>query len=828
MNAWRQALRMLRREWRSGELRVLALAVMVAVAAVSAVGFFTERVERALDLQASELLGADLVVVSDRPLPARYRDQARDLGLRFSEQWVFPSMVRAAAGSRLAMVKVVDEHFPLRGSLRIADAPFAPERPAATGPVPGTVWLEPRLMTALGLRLGEWIWLGEARLRVAAVLTAEPGRAGGLFAMAPRLLFNRADLAATDLIQPASRVSYRLLVAGTPGQVAAYRRMLEKTPQRGVSLQGVADARPEIRSALERARQFLGLAAMTAVLLAGVAVALAARRFAQRHLDAVAILRCLGARQGRVMRIYGGQLLMLGAPASLAGVAAGYLAHDALVGLSAPLLGVALPSAGSAVVFAGLASGLVMLLGFALPPLLQLGSVPPLRVLRRELGGLGTPGVLSYALAGTALAGLLVYQAGQWRLGMLMSLALLATVAVLLGLAVAVLCGLARLRASPRQWWRFGLVSLARRRGGSAMQLVAFSLGIGVLLLLGLVRGDLLDDWRDSLPPDAPNRFLVNIQPQQVAALEAFFRARGLDAPEFHPMVRGRLTAINGRPVSELELEGRARRLAEREFNLSWAAELAPDNRIVAGHWWRQDEYGKALLSVEEGIARSLGVGVDDTLAFDVAGEHFEGRIASLREVQWDSLRANFFVLAPPGLLDEFPATYMTAFYLPRARYPVLDELVREFPNVTVLDVAAIMAHVRRIIERVSLAVEYVFLFTLAAGLMLLYAGIQATHDERLRENAILRTLGGRRRQIRRALAAEFVALGLLAGVLGALLANGLAWLLALKVFSMPYQFNLAALFTGAVAGGLGVGLAGLWGSRGVTRQPPLQVLRRL
>ncbi len=828
MNAWRQGMRLLRREWRSGELKVLALAIVVAVAAVSAVGFFTDRIQRALVLQASELLGADLVISGDRPLPETYRRQAEALGLRISEQQVFPSMVMADADNALAMLKAVDEAFPLRGTLHIADAPFAPERKATAVPRPGTVWLEPRLMTSLGLRRGGRVWLGNAEFEVTAVLTGEPGRGGDLFAIAPRVLLNRADLAKTGLIQPGSRVVYRLLVAGPPIQVKAFRKAVEQALAPGVSVQGVENARPEVRAALSRAQQFLGLAAMSAVLLAGVAVALAARRFAQRHLDHVAVMRCLGARQGVIVRIYAWQMVGLALLASLLGVAAGYLAHGGLVTVLGGMLGITLPAPSLLPLAMGVATGIVMLLGFALPPLLQLGSVPPLRVLRRELGGSEAPAWLAYGLAALVMGALLVYQAGEWKLGLYMATGLLLAVAVLLAVARGVLRALAGLRANPRQWWRFGLVSLARRGGGSAMQLVAFTLGLAVLLLLALVREDLLDQWQASLPADAPNRFVINIQPEQVPALRAFLRDEGVGESPFYPLVRGRLLTINGTPVNELDLSGRGRRLAEREFNLSWAESLAGDNRIVAGQWWSPAEHDQPLLSVEQGIARSLGIELGDELEYEVAGERFRGRVSSLREVQWDSMRANFFVLATPGLLRDFPATYMTVFHLPLARYPVLDRLVREFPNVSVIDVAAVMNHVRAIIARVSLAVEYVFLFTLLAGLMVLYAGIQATHDERLRENAIFRTLGGRRRQIGRALAMEFVSLGMLAGLLAALLANALAWVLALKVLSMPYQFNVAAVFYGMVGGGLGIGLAGLWGSRGITRQPPLQVLRRL
>lgn len=826
------SLRMLRRDLRSGELRVLLAALLVAVTCVTAVAFFTDRIGQALTRQAGELLASDLRLLADHPIPIAWREQAAALGLRSAELRNFRSMVMGPAGARLAEIKAAGAGYPLRGALRIADTPFAAGRPVAGPPPVGEVWVEPSLLQQLGVQVGEDIAVGEARLRISAVLRHEPDRGGGLFSIAPRVLMNLADLPATGLEQAGSRLRYGLLLAGPPQAVTRYRHVVQPMLGRGERIEGAADARPEVRAALTRARQFLGLAAVVGVVLACVAIAMAAQRFARRHLDTCAVLRCLGARQAQISRIFVWQMALLGVAGGLLGALLGYFAQGVLAQLLGSLLVVELPAPSLLPVVAGLAVALGGLFGFALPPVLQLRAVPTLRVLRRELGGLRPASAGGYLAGLLGLAVLVVWQAGEWRMGLLM-LAGIAFTALLLWLAAS---GLIRLlRRLPRHGhvaWRFGLANLVRRPGAATAQVMAFGLGLMVLLLLSVVRGDLLDAWAGRLPPDAPNRFVINIQPDQLDGVRAFFRQAGLPAADFHPMVRARLQAIDGRALNPDDYpDERARRLASREFNLSWARRLQADNAIVAGHWWRTDAAGQVSeprqFSVEEGIARTLGIALGDRLRFDIAGETLEAPVTSLRSVQWDSFRANFFVLAPPGLLEPFPASYITSFFLPAAEAARLDALVQRFPNLTVIDISEVMAQVRSIIERVALAVQYVFLFTLAAGLTVLYAAIQASLDERLRENAILRALGARRRRLRQGLAAEFVSLGALAGLLAAALAGLLGYLLASRVLELDYVGNPWLWLLGPLLGGLGVGIAGLLGTRQVVNSPPLQVLRQ-
>lgn len=816
------ALRLLFREWEAGELRVLAASLVVAVGAVTTVGFFTDRVKVALDREANRLLAADLVLAADHPLSQAYVDEAQRRGLAASRTLTFPSMVLKGEGGQLAEIKAVAPGYPLRGELRLEDAGNGTRR-AENIPAPGSAWVERQLLQRLGARVGDSLEVGGARLKVAAIVAQEPDRAGNLFSIAPRLMLNAADLPRTGLIQEGSRVQYRLLLAGNDKPVAAYRSWAAKRLERGERLEGVRDARPEIRAALERAQKFLGLASLVAAILASAAVALAARRYTRRHWDACALLRTLGAGQETIFRLYLFQLLFLGLLASLVGCGVGFAAQWLLTGWLGALVSTsALPLPTALPAVQGVLIGLALLLGVGLPPLLRLKEVPALRVLRQELGAPTRSAFAGHGLGVIVLSGLLVWQAGDARLGFYV-LAGLVGVALLAALLVF---GAVRLldRNGSGALWRYGLSNIRRRAASSVWQVAAFGLGLMALLVLTLVRGDLLRGWEATLPPAAPNRFVINIQPDQQGPLRAFFISQGREAPAFYPMVRGRLLAVNGKALNpDAYQDERAKRLAEREFNLSWAEALPSDSRLTAGRWLKA---GDRTLSVEEGIAKTLGLHLGDTLTYGVAGSQFSAKVASLRKVDWDSFRVNFFVIAAPGLLEDFPASYITAFFLPPGDERLLDRMVKAFPNLTVIDVAAVMAEVRSVMERVRTAVEFVFLFTLLAGLTVLYAAVAASRDERRFEAAMLRVLGASRRQLLSVQLAEFAGIGLLAGVVAALGSSVLGWALAEKVFHLPYEFNPWLWLVALAAGTLGVAGAGWWATRRIADRPPLETLR--
>ncbi len=828
-NIFAFSLRALRRDWRAGELRILSIALIIAVAGLTTVGFFVDRVQQAMRLQANELLAADLVLLSSEPIAeARERD-AHEMGLRTARTLAFRSVALAGERMQLVELKAVSEAYPLRGDLRLADAPFAADAPTRSIPARGEVWVAAPLLQALDIAVGDAITLGQAHFRVAKVLSYEPDRGGELFNIAPRLLMNIDDVSATRLIQRGSRVRHALLAAGEPAAIEVFKTGLSSRLALNERVLTLEEGRPELRRALERAQQFLGLAALVSVLLAGVAIAMAARRYADRHLDTSAIMRCLGATQATIMGAFALEMIWLGLLASLAGCVLGYAGHLALTGILAGLVTTSLPAPSLHPLLVAFPVGLVVLAGFALPPLLALRHVPPTRILRRDVATVSAGSALTYGAAVLTMIALMAWQAHDLKLFAWVAGGTLVTLLVLGASALLLVGELQRLRQRVGIAWRFGFANIARRARGSAVQIVAFGLAVMVLLLLSMVRGDLLAGWRNTIPAHTPNHFLINIQPDQVVALREFLAARGIDTPTLHPMVRARLVAVNGRPVSaEHFSDDHAKRHARREFNLSWAAALRADNRVVAGRWWEPAEHGQPFISFEQGLAHTLGIKLGDELKYNIAGSEIVLRVSNLRVVDWDTFNVNFFAILPPGVLETFPATYVTSFYLPIQGRGMLAGLVKAFPNVTVIDVAALMSKVRLIMERASNAIEYVFLFTVLAGLAVLYAAIQTTQDERRYESAVLRILGARRQQLLRGLLAEFVTLGALGGTVAGLAATALGYVLAEHVFHFPYQFNPWIWVLGWIGGAVGIGIAGVLGARDALQQPPAKTLREV
>ena len=824
----RLSLRLLWREWRAGELRLLIVSLLIAVGGISSVGFFIDRIERAMESKASELLAADFLVTSRDPIPEHYAEQAEQAGLQTARTLSFRIVVLAGETMRLTQVKAVTSAYPLRGTLRASDRAFGEGEPVTATPAPGTIWLEGRLLAALQLKVGDALALGAARLRIAKVLTYEPDRGGDIFSIAPRVLMNLADVPATQLVQPGSRVRHRLLFAGTRATGDRFRTELKPALPVHLELHTVREGRPQLRRALDRAGQFLGLAALVGVMLAGIAIAISANRHAERSLDTTALLRCLGASQNDVMRIYLIRLMVLALSGGLGGVALGFAAQFGLAALVGGLLVDTLPPPGIEPLFAGLGVALVTLAGFGLPPLIRLRNVPPGRVLRRDLAGTPTPAWTIYLSSALALAGLAWWQAGHFKLAAMVVGGLAGALVVLaLGAwALLLLLKLTKTRAGTSA--RFAIAALTRRPRASIVQAIAFGLGIMVLLLLALVRGELLDEWRTSLPADAPNYFLINIQPADAQAVRQHMAERDMTLTQMVPMIRGRLIARNGIPVSPDDYaDPRAARLAAREFNLSYAAERPQHTPLLAGAWWSGEEADPALFSMEEGIGKTLGFELGDRVTFRIAGIDVEGRISNVRKVQWDSFKVNFFFIGHPKLLAEHPAAFATSFHLAEGRTDELVRLVREFPSITVFDIDALMRQVRGIMQHAALGVEYVFGFTVLAGLMVLLATIQSTLDERRQETAILRTLGASRGLLTRTLIAEFALLGGLAGGLAAVTANVTGTIVASEIFKFDLSWQPSMWLIGITAGGVGVAVAGYLGTRKVVLEPPLTTLRQ-
>ena len=824
-----QGTRMLARDWRAGEVRVLAIALVVAVASITSVAFFADRVSRALVRDAHQLLGADLVLVSDHAWTREVADEIARRGLARAEALNFISMARVGEASTLTGVKAVTDNYPLRGRLRIAPAPNAADAPAASGPPRGTVWLEERLVSALRAPVGARLRLGAAELKVDAVLTLEPERGANFFNIAPRLIMNIADLPATELVQPGSRIWYYLYAAGEPAAVGAFDTWARARLERGQRVDNLESGRPEVRASIERAQRFLGLTALLAAILAGVAIALGTRRYVERHLDGCAVMRCLGATQAKLLGLYGAEFALLGTAACTAGCVLGYAAQGAIAAALGDLLRSSLPAPSPPPALQGFLVGLVLLLGFALPPLVQLKNVSAVRVIRREAGAPRSGTVAVYAAGIIALGGLLIWQAGDAQLGLTViggfGVAVLAFAAVAwISLRVISAAPVARRIGARSTALRYGLANLRRHARGNAIQVASLALGLTAVLLLTFTRNDLVEAWRRSAPPDAPNRFLLGVQPEQLAGVQRFFTERGIAALELYPMVRGRLVAVNGKPVSEADFaEERAKRLVEREFNLSYAAQAPAHNQIVAGSWFRP---GARELSVEEGIAKTLGWKLGDELTFTVGAEPFRAPITSLRKLRWDSMKINFFVIAPPALLADLPASYVSAFRVDPRHEPALNELVQRFPNLTLVDVGAAVRQAQDVIDQLINAVQFVFLFALGAGLLVLYSALVATEDERRREAAVMRVYGASRAQVSGSQRTEFLAMGLVAGLLATLGAAAIGELLARRVFELDLPLSPHLWIAGPLAGVLLLSFNAWLSARKVLSVSPALTLR--
>ncbi|TAH45772.1 MAG: FtsX-like permease family protein [Betaproteobacteria bacterium] len=830
MRTLRLALRMMLRDLRAGELHLLGLAIVIAVASLASVGFLADRVGRALDREANQLLGGDLLLRADRPWPPTFADEARQRGLQVATTVLFTSMASTEAAAVLAGVKAVEAGYPLRGAVRIAPGPNQPDAVAEGVPAPGEVWLDERLFADLGVKAGDRVGFGQVEFRVGGMVSFESDRGANFFSLLPRAIFNVSDLAATGLLVEGSRATWRLHVAGTAQAVAGFEQWARARLGRGQSVETIENARPEVRASLDQAQRFLRLAALLAVILAAVAVGLSARRFMQRHLDGCAVMRCLGARQSQVLGVFVGEFLIFGLLAAAFGSALGWAVQWSLAGGLREILATELPAPSWLPLAHGVLVGMVLLAGFVLPQLLRLGRVPTLRVLRREFSAAEPVSAAAWAFGLAALLALIFWIAADLRLGLMVAggFATALGVFALTAWWVLRLAGRLKGQGSLRGGgWRYGVAALGRRVGGSVIQAAALGLGMTALLLLTLIRGDLLDNWRRMAPPDAPNRFVINIQPDQRAGVQRTFADAGLPVPGIQPMIRGRMTAINGRPVDpEAYTDQRTRRLAEREFNLSHTPTLPAGNTVIAGRW--HGEARTPQFSVEKGLAETFGLAVGDVVSFDVAGRSVEAPITSVRALDWDSMRVNFFFIASEGLLDGTPASLITSFHLPASNHDFTARLVHAFPNLSVIDITAVLAQVQGMTDRLIVIVQFVFGFAVLAGLMVLYAALQATHDEREYELAMLRTLGARNRQVRQALLAEFLVLGGVAGLLAGIGASAIGWALAHYVFKMAYVPGVLPVLVATLLGSAAVVLGGWLGTRGLLSRPPLASLRSL
>ena len=836
---WRSLLR----DLRAGELRLLIVAVSLAVAALTAVGFFADRLNGGLQRDARQLLGGDAVISSDNPTPPVFIAKAKELGLQTAQTLGFPTMARSqSVGStdpmtKLVALKAVSEAYPLRGNLQIAAKQGA--EPAKTRAVPavGEAWVDAALLDGLGLQVGDKLLLGDAELRIGQIITTEPDRGAGFANFAPRVMVNMAGMAATGLIQPASRVTYRLAVAGTsaggPATDEAVKAFAEfaktqiNTGMAGVRLESFEGGRPEMKQTLERAEKFLSLIALLAALLSAVAVALAARSFAAKHLDNCAMLRVLGQSQRNIGLSYTFEFALVGLFASGLGILIGYAVHYVFVLLLAGLIESSLPAASLWPVAFGLGMGMTLLLAFGLPPVLQLAQVPPLRVIRRDVGSLKPA---SLAVLGLGLAGfvtLLLATSSDLKLGAITVGGFAAAVVLFAGISyVAIkLLRMSVNDATAPRWLVLATRQLTARPAFAVVQISALSLGLLALILLVLLRTDLIDSWRKATPPDAPNRFVINVMPEQSESFQQTLKDAGIKNYDWFPMIRGRLVAINN---ADIKLDNfsdeRAKRMLDREFNLSNSAALPAHNIVTSGAWTPEETGG---VSVEESVAKTLNLALGDALRFDVGGMMVDSKVSSIRKVDWGSMRANFYVMFPVAQLAGVPVTYMGAFRNPTQGATFDNALVKNYPNITNVDMSATVSQIQKVLDQVIRAVEFLFAFTLAAGVVVLLAAITATKDERAKEFAVMRSLGASSKLLRQVQGAELAGVGLLAGFLASIIAVAIGWAMARYVFEFTWNIKLWVPLAGAMTGSLLALVAGSYVLRSVLRRPVIETLRQ-
>jgi len=826
MKRFNLALKLLWRDSRSGELTLLLLALLIAVSSSTAISLFADRLQRTMTVQAAEFLAGDLVVAAPALIDEIWLVKARELGLSHSQTSEFASVLLENQEMLLASVKSVSGGYPLRGKLKTSDAESQDETVVGKGPEAGSAWVDKRVLQTLHLKIGDTLTVGEKALTISRLLSYEPDKRGDFYSFSPRVMINQNDLAATGVIQPGSHVRYAFQFSADEQALAAFRDWLKPQLNPSQKMLDIHEDRPELGSALQRAERYLGLSSIVVILIAGVAIAMATRRYTERHFNATAILRCLGCKQAEIVWLYGLQFLVLGLVASGAGCGLGWLAQFGLFELLKSLLPQELASPSWLAVFFGLITGLAILLGFALPPLLRLQKVSPLRVLRRDLEPLPTSGWLIYGLALAIIGGLI------WRYTEDPKMT-----SIILGVGTLTLFGLGAgiyslLLLAPKLLpkmglnWRFGLQGLLRNSRASVSQILAFSITLTAMALSFSVRSDLIDNWQQQLPEQAPNHFALNILPERQQAFQDELQQAQIASSRFYPVVRGRLVTINDEPVQgRVSKDTQGEGATQRELSLTWTGQLPDDNKTTDGDPWQGEQPG--LVSVEQKLAESLKIKLGDQLTFTVGSAQFGAKVSHVRSVRWDTMRPNFYMIFSPGTLDNFPTTYMTSFYLADSQKNLLTTLLKKYPAITILEVDQILKQFKMILTQLTKAINLLLYFALAAGFTVLFAAVYATLDQRIYEGALMRTLGARRGLLRTTHVIEFGLLGTLAGISAALASEAILYALYSRVIHIDYHPSFHLWGALPAIGAATVGLAGYWGVRQVVSQPPLQVLRR-
>lgn len=820
--------RLLAREWRSGELGILLAALVLAVSVVVGVSSFVDRLQSALLSESARFLAADMVVVSRTPIPEEWIDQAEQMTLQTSLGVGFPSMAVADVDHMaLVSVKAVSAGYPLRGELLWSDKAYGDILRDGAIPEQGEVWLAPRLFALLGLTTGDTLMVGEASLTVTGAVRGEPDATTAVFGFGPRLLMNTLDIPSTGVVQPGSRVGYRLLLSGNRDRVSEYEAWVSPLLGQGQRLDSVEGSQPRIGDTLDRARGFLLLAGSLAVVLAAAAITLASRRFGERHTQYVAILKSLGAQSHDISRLYATSLGLMGAAGTAMGCLLGWILQEAFIRLLGSLLPVTPGAAGVEPVLIGAVTAMVCILFFAWPPLRRLGEASPLRVLRADIGMHEAQRPQDFLFGGLSIIGLMWWYSGS----VAVTLAVVSGLAVVMGLgflaARGLLSGGRRVGGFAGSIWRVALAGLQRRGRANALQMVIFAMAIMLMLLLSVVRSSLIGQWQAQLPADAPNHFLLNLAPEERPVLEQFFTQRGVATETLYPMTRGRIFSVNAETLPEWEEAEGEDAPRQREANFTWSDELPTGNMLVAGDWWEPEDT-TSWVSLEEDFAAGIGASVGDRLSMRIGADTFDAEVRSIRKVDWQSMRPNFFVVFPRAVLERYPGMYMTSFRLLPTQKPLLNELVRELPTVTVIELDIVIKEMRSVVDQVARALELVLAVILVAGSLVLISGVRSSLDARLKESALMRALGARQRLVLGTLWIEFLVLGGLAGALASVGAEVAAWGLQTRVFDMNWAPTVTIWWLGPTVGAVIVGALGVWSCRRVVRVPPIQLLREV
>ncbi|UOA09855.1 ABC transporter permease [Methylobacter sp. S3L5C] len=827
MSRFNLALRLLWRDSRSGELTILILALIIAVTSSTAIALFSDRLQRTMTNQAAEFLAADLVISSPAPIATEWLAKATQLDLAQAQTAEFSSVLIEHDELLLSGIKAVSASYPLRGFLKTTTADYSTETVSHKGPEQGTAWLEKRIFSALKLKLGDPITVGEKQLTITHIITYEPDKKGDLYSFSPRVMINMADLHDTNIVQPGSRVHYFFQFSGEAKALAEFKQWLKPQLNPSQRLLDIHDDRPELGSALNRAERYLGLSSTLVILISGVAIAMATRRYTERHFNAIALLRCLGCKQNEILWLYSSQFIVLGLLASGIGCLLGWFTQEGLFYLLRELLPQQVASPGLLAVLFGFIIGMATLLGFALPPLLRLKQVSPLRVLRRELEPVPSSAWLIYGLS-IGIIGLLIW---KYTDDLKMTISILGvgllTLLVLGLLTVALLNIASKWLPAMSLTWRFGLQGLLRNSRASVSQILAFSITLVAMVLSFTVRTDLIDNWQKQLPDNAPNHFALNIFPDQKAAFQQELQQQNINGSQFYPVVKGRLVEINNTPVQQIvSKDSQGENATHRELSLTWTQDLPEENKLVAGNWWSNQQPGQ--VSIEQKLAGSLKIKLGDLLKFTVGSQQINATVTSIRELRWDTMKPNFYMVFSPGTLDAYPSTFITSFYLPESQKNSLNTLVKKYPGTTILEVDLILKQFKTILTQLTQAINYLLYFALMAGFTVLFAAVYATLDERIYEGALMRTLGANRSLLRTTHIIEFGTLGLISGVLAVVISEAIIYVLYTQVMAIEYHPDLYLWAIIPVTGALSVGIAGCWGVRHVLNKSPLRILREL